>query len=1136
VGNLYRRFVSGWIAVLVMVLLISTSASAQVTAGSLRGVVNDPNGAVMVDVAVRATNLQTNITSSTTSTTSGVFVIGALPVGQYRVELQAPGFKTYTREPVEIATATTSTLNVTMEVGELTQNVTVNEASTPFIQTANAEIASSIEEKVIMDLPLQMTGDRRQVENFVFLTPGVTGSTFSKSFNGSPDLSQAAVVEGIAFSNAEVPGRFYTFSPPYEAVEEFKVSSTLYTAEVGRAFGVANYTFKSGTNSYHGDLFEYLRNDKLDARGFFANSKLPTRQNEFGGTFGGPIIKNRTFFFAAYDGFRKAGGDPNRSLVTLPTDQFRHGDFSKWVDSSGKLIQIYDPATTKPDGKGGFTRDPFPGNMIPAGRIDPIAQKVIDLLPLPDYPDRVVGNFVSRAGSPTALNIISYKVDHQLSSKHKLSGSHWFNFDNTGAAFYELGNGQPLDRGYPGGLQFHGIRVNEDWVASPRVLNHFAFGFSGTFHTGRGIDPRNGADILPIPGLPSQYNGLTGFNISGLPKLGNAGEQGDSRYDHTYNYTDTLSILRGKHQLKFGGEYWAQSFRNFDQTAGGGPAGNLFFGALETDLPNSPTFGQAGNSFASFLLGQVDRYQRQIGAAERTFKIPYAAFFGADTIQLTSKLTLNLGLRYELAFPWRDEDPGRISAINLTTPNPGAGGRPGAYVYGNDAVVPEVDKKAFGPRIGVTYALNNKTVVRAGFGIIYSVSNAATTGASQFGNSYQLGFTAVQDQGSINNGITAVRLLRDGFPQFTGTLPNRDPALNIGGVADYYNPGGAKQAYQQTWTLDVQRELPFGIFADAAYVGNHGLRLPGNLENLNQVPVQYLGLGPLLNQPIDSPEAIAAGFGLPYPGFTGTVGQALRPYPQYLSINNSFQPSGSSSYNSMQVKVQKRFSDGLSFLTSYTLSKTLTNTGLSGFAIFNNGARDTANRGLEKGLAGNDRTHNLVTSFVYELPFSRGAKGAAGKLARGWSLAGVVRYQSGTPIGIGGGPPLPLFGGGNAPNRIPDVSARSNVSAGDFDPATDRYLNPAAFSQPAPFTFGTGGRIEPNLRSFAFYNEDLAIIKRTSITESMNVEFRSEFFNILNRVVFGAPSSDFNDPTSFGRVFGPGNNPRQIQFGLKFNF
>jgi hypothetical protein len=351
------------------------------------------------------------------------------------------------------------------------------------------------------------------------------------------------------------------------------------------------------------------------------------------------------------------------------------------------------------------------------------------------------------------------------------------------------------------------------------------------------------------------------------------------------------------------------------------------------------------------------------------------------------------------------------------------------------------------------------------------------------------------------------------------------------------DPRGGRQSYAHNWQVSIQRDLPYGMFLDLAYVGIAGRRLPSSLNNINQVPAQYLSLGALLNQPFNSPAAIAAGIKSPYPGFTGTVAQSLRPYPQFTSINNAVEPIGKSDYHAMQVKVQKRFSQGLSFLVSYTLSKTLTDTGQSGFAAFNAGARDVARPDLERALASNDRTHYLANSLVYELPFGKNLDGVAGALVKGFEVTAVTTYASGTPISISGGGPLPLFGGGNRPDRVAGQSVKTNV--GNFDPARDVYLNINAFRQPAPFTIGNGARVEPNARGFGYYNEDFSVIKRFPFnwpTEASNIEIRWEVFNLFNRTTFNNPNSDINDPASFGRVTGQANTPRNMQFAIKLNF
>jgi hypothetical protein len=1139
------------LALLTLSTLTEKIALAQAGTGSIRGLVTDATGAIVPDVEIEATNVGTQLKFSTTTTGAGVYTLSSLPIGLYTVVFKHTGFKQSIQENVDISTASTTTLNITLAVGEVGQSVTVAEAVAPLLQTDNAEVATVVDNHTVMDLPLQVssgTPGRRQIENFIFLTPGVTGDFFVKTYNGSTNLSNMAMVDGIAWTNAEVPGRFFEGTPPFESVQEFKVASTLHPPEVGRAFGVTNYTLKSGTNQFHGNAYEFHREAAFDARGFFQTSKPHVTQNEFGGTTGGPIFKDKTFFFATYSGFRLAQGGGASQLITLPPLDFRHGDFSRLL---GEGIKIYDPTTTRLAPGGGYIRDPFPGNIIPADRISAVAKRYIDLMPNPDN-DSLIGNTVSTGGGGlSGDNRFAVKVDHNIANNHKVSFSMWRSFANIGGSVGSFGPNSPLDDGTaPTSGYVFGYRASYDWVVNPALLNHFGWGYSGTAGTGRGVCPTQGNQQLQVPGIPLDAPCIPAMTMAPYGgtrnKFGNADEVGDARWDQTNAFTDTVSWTKGKHQMKFGGEYWHQTYRQVSTLTSGGVGGDAFFDRRSTDDPSSPTFGSAGDAFASFFLGQVGSSQRFIcgPSAEpcsRTKKFPYFAFHFNDTIQLTPKLTLSAGIRYDLPLPFRDEDSNRLSAINLTTPNPAAGGRPGAYVFGNSAIVPPADKKEFGPRLSLAYQLNQKTVIRAGYGIIYAQTNAMAQGGLQFGNDFQQGFSYAQNLANTTTYVNPVWLLDGGYPAGPASLPQQDAGSSVGGTADYYAASGAKQSYVESWQLSFERELPYQNFIDVAYVGSASKRLPAALENsLNQVPFQYLSLGGVLNEPFDSPDGVAAGIVAPYPGFSGTVAQALRPYPQYVAINHPFQPIGFSTYNSLQVRLQKRFSQGVSYIVSYTLQKTITNTSNQAYAAFNSGALDTAQRGLEKSLSVLDRTNLLVASFVYELP-GRKLTGAAGKVLGGWELSGVARYYSGVPLSIGGGGPIPLFAGGNRPSPVLGVDPRTSVTVGEFKPGgADQggtpYLNINAWSQPPAYTLGTGPRNEPNLRGFPLYNEDFAIIKRTYIRELMNLEFRAEFFNIFNRAIFTDPGTNTLDPLSFGYSFGQANTARTIQFGMKFNF
>lgn len=1141
---------AGFVLLTSLFFIAPAVTSAQVSAGEIVGTVTDPSGAVLPGTQIEATHLATNQKFSTSVTPVGNFLLSAVPIGDYRVLAQLTGFKASVTE-TSVFTGRTTTVNIQMVLGALTDQVTVKADTAPLLQATNAEISTVLERNVIMDLPVALSSPlafnssgRRQIEQFEFLTPGVTGNGFSKSFNGTPDMSQEAVIDGAALGNGgAVPGFIGQWTPPYEAVEEFKVSSSLYPAGDGRGFGITNFTMKSGTNAFHGDAFYIFNNEKLNARGFFAASRGIIKQNNFGFTVGGPIIKNKTFFFGAYEEYRLRTGPASRGLVTIPSLPFRSGDFSQLTDpSTGQLIPIYDPATTRADGQGGFTRDPFRGNMIPSSRFSAIAQRVIGLMPTPNYPG-IVNNWTDHSYGPVNDRVWSIKIDHNFNDRHRVYVSVWVAGAPALTGHGPLGNATLLDSSdWPNASNGEGIRFNYEWVPRPNLINHFAFGFSSTGGP-READVHQGNKILQVPGVDPNASGFTSFYIPGMPEFGDSDQQPSSpQRAHSTIWNDSVTWVRGKHQVKFGADVRYDNNVNLDSTVGGGASGAFSFSNVETSLPDSPNVGNLGNAFASFLLGQADSAQRLAAVVSRTFSTPYMAYFIDDKIQITPKLVITPGLRYEVAWPYR-ETHGRMSALDLHLANPGAGGLPGAYVFGASKIVPPVDLREWGPRLGIAYQWNNKTVIRAGYGWIYAPTNGAGIGSYQTGsNSLFAGYSKITSFSSTNGGVTPGTLVDQGFPTFTGTLPNADPSIQNGSFADYLNRSGGKQSSTQNWQLSVQRDLGWSTVLDVAYVGNKGSHLPGNLENLDQVPAKYLTLGPLLSQDINSSAAQAAGIRSPFPGFSGSVNQALLPYPQFLGITEPIEPVGNSTYESMQMKLQKRTSNGLAFLVSYTLSKNLTDTGLSGgagFATFNASPLDTANRRLEKSLAGNDVTHNLVMSWVYEVPFGKGSKGIVQKVAKGWLLGVVASYRSGTPIGIGGGPNLLLFNGGNRPNRVPGVPERVSLKGGSFDPAVDLYLNINAFSQPAPFTIGNVSRFEPSLRTFPFFNEDLSAIKRTyvpKISEAFNVEFRAEFFNIFNRTVFGGPSTNINDPTSFGTVGYQANTPRTIQFSLKVNF
>ena len=1133
--------------------MVSVGAWAQGNLGGLTGTVTDTSSASVPDAKLKLTSGQTNAAYTVTADSAGVYTFRGLQPGSYRLEVEKQGFKKSIQENVRVLTATISNLDLQLALGAVSESVTVTTAGVT-LQTTTPEISTVLERRSILDLPIQVGGSgattaasgRRQPENFIFLTPGVSGIPWSKNINGSPDFSQEVLYDGISGQLAVTPGFLAQTSPPYESVEEFKVQNSLFPAEYGRGFGVINFTLRSGTNQFHGGLFEFFRNDKLDSRPFFNAVRPRVRFNEYGGSFGGPVVipklydgKDKTFFNFNYTGLRNQPA-PNGAFISLPTEAFKQGDFSGYLDAANGLIPIFDPATTGPDG----SRAAFPGNVIPANRFSAVAKNVMPLIPKPDFPN-YFNNYLNRTANPVKDKTWSLKGDHIFSAAQRVSVSMWKTYTYT-PSYSPLGPSTPI--GFWGFNPVNGVafRGSHDYVIRPTLLHHFAAGYTAS-NPIRQRDTRRGNDIYKLPGLPADSPGFPVFNVNnvyGGLALGNSNQQpNDPSQNRNISFIDNMTWVKGRHQLKFGADIRFFQYDNFAGTVNGGLSGAYDFSPLSTADTGSPNAARQGNALASLLLGQVFSAQRLIPAAERHMRGQYYAWHVEDVFKVNRKLTLTLGIRHEVPTVIREADSLQ-SGLNLTLANPGAGGRPGAleFLQKGGQLTPTY-KRGFAPRIGLAYAVNAKTVIRAGFGIFYSPTNATSVGRQS--GLFSTGFSFTQNFPQLTSGRVPALLLDNGVPAFTGTLPIISPTLANGGTIEYMNPGAGKPGYMSSWTFNVQRELPGQFLLDLGYIGQRGTALPSGLENLNQVDFKYLSLGNTLNADINSAAARAAGIGLPYTGFTGSVSQSLRPYPQFSDIRNLYQPIGWSTYNAMQMRLQKRYSAGISFLAAYTLSKSIVSGGgYTGLGDDAAGSRplDTKNRIIEKRIAGFDTPHNLVLSWGYELPFGKGkrfvsgAGRAANMVVGGWQVNAIQRYVSGTPIGVGGGGIIPLSNGGNRPDRVLGVAPRTNVSRGSFDPARDRYLDINAFAQPAAFTLGNAPPVLGDVRNFALFNEDFSVLKDFTIHEAHRIQFRAEFFNIFNRVVFGGPSANINAPATFGRIGGQGNSPRNIQLALKYVF
>ena len=1165
---------------LLFLIVVAASYAAigwcQANLGGITGRVTDPTGAAIPEAAVVLTSLDSGTAYTAGTSGDGLYAFSGVTPGRYRINVTKTGFQTFSQQPIIISTATIITLDIGLTVGTVAETVNVT-AQVAALETTSAEVGTVMPQQQMLDLPLYVGGSaaigatgRRQLEDFTYLTPGVQGNQWSTSVNGAPGMSQDVLVDGYSLVQMGDQGFIASDTPPYEAVAEFKMENTLYPANVGGAIGVEQFTLRSGTSKYHGDVYDFMRNSALDSRGFFPSFVAQMHQNEYGATFGGPVYipklfhrDGKTFFFFTYTGFKLRGGLPPAGLDTIPTPQELKGDFSDYP------YPIFDPVCDRGTANehrcsSTETRQQFSYegklNVIPPSLLSGVAQRTNALVPPPDIPGAYHNNYYDRSSAPANENDEEFKIDRTLTDKQHLSGSFWMT-----RAYTDIHGGLPLPldpqwRVTPN--KSYDVRINYTDTISPTLINHAGAAFSRTIPgwSTRVLDPRLGNQVIQIPGIPPDAHGYPYFDFTDNGGYYSYGNTGNCCQFPTvmfrYDLGDDLTWVKGKHEVKLGALWY---IRKYETATLLGEAGMFDFDSNSTSQPNDPAhFSLWGNSYASFELGEAYSGNRAIPAPTRFFTDQQWALYAQDSIKVMPKLTFTAGIRYEIPV-YATERNGNLAELNLTEPNPGAGGLPGTLMFLGTGTGRSGTKNMFGsyyggiePRLGLAYQLNSKTVLRLGYGIFRLPPNY---GLLNQGSWWATGFGSFPSFTTTDLGVTPAFNMDVGFPTTNITLPNTSPTQLNNGPIYIINPDAYKMSLTNSWSVSIQRELPYNILLDAAYVGNHSTNLWSSNENLDQVNPKWLNLGPELNAPVtclsngSCPNSIAAGVKVPYAGFPTyfSIAQALRPYPQYTNIYDVWQPDASAGYNALQLRVQKRFSNGLSFLGSYTLSKNLGDTGVDTFFAAGTGLTglNTYNRHIEKTLVGFDQTHYIVLSWSYALPFGAGkkflssAKGVVNQLAGGWQLNSVETYDSATPLSISGGPALPIFNGvGNRPNWNPTAgNGRSSVSMGSFDPAVDKYLVLTPWSQPAAYTFGDGPPNQPNLRGPFQYQEDLSIFKNFKFnSEARYLQFRVEAFNVFNRVVFGGPNTNFNTPATFGIIGGQANRPRFIQFALKFAF
>ncbi len=1139
---------------LTLFLTLPAWPQSEAVSAQLSGTVQDENGATVPGAKVTISNPDVGFLREITTTENGLYTFTLIPPGTYQLKVEKPGFAAFLQENIVLAVGQSSTLNATLQVGNVNQTIEVT-AQAPVLNTGSADIGSEVSAKQAVELPLNI----RNVYGLVELDSSVNNSQQFQALN--PPGSQGNVDQDIAFFNFG-GGRFGTtaflldgawdgagdwdgviYVPSVDELQEFRIQTNTFSPQYGLSMGnVVNAVTKSGTRSFHGDAFEFLRNNNLDANNYFNNlnglARPQFKRNQFGFTAGGPVYiphfykqRDKTFIYGTYEGLRQQ--TPTTLLTTVPTALQRQGNFSQTFNQDGTLATLYNPfSTTFTNGQ--YVRTAFPGNVLTPSLLNPVAAKLLNYYPPPNRPGNAVtgvDNYVGTAGLPTNSDQYTIKADENISEKQNffVRWSQKRQFKQLEGEFFGandpggMGTLAPDNR-LEGGLGY-------TYVFSPSFVMSLNFGW------GRWVEGRTPQgvpfDVTQV-GLPASLNSFNGpgafpsINISGIQSLGSGVLNATPREARTYAADFTKNL--GAHNLSMG-------FMGINFILN-------TFNSAQAAFNFSPTFTQgpfptiansdSGSSVASFLLGTGDNSSGGVTySAEAAYSKRDLGWYFNDDWKASKTLVLNLGIRYDIQTPPTDRF-NRLSYFNFS-PNPISSQVPGLnlpgnlqYVNGNQRGVYNTNYTNFAPRVGLAYSPTSKFVFRAGYGIFY-------TPAMELGDYQGLslnGFSQTTPYVGTLDGVTPQSLLSNPFP--TGLLAPvgkaNDGATNVGQNVDAVLHNRASP-YVQQWTSNVQYQIGNTVL-QAAYIGNHGVKLLfGTTFELNQLPPADLALGNALLQPVANPfhGVITSGA---LSGPTIPYGQLLRPFPEYTGVENVQPPSASSSYNALAVSANHRFSNGIQFLVSFTWSKYLTNS--EGPEGWTNGQAQTVqnwyNTSLEKSVMSDDIPRSLVASYVYELPVGKGKKFApsnkiVNSVIGGWQVAGISDFKDGFPLAITNATNYTNSFGGN---QRPDIIANPNLpNHSIYD-----WFNTAAFVQPAPFTFGDAPRTLPYLRAQGTLNTDMTVEKYWGLwNETSKLQFRAEFYNLFNRAQFFAPGTTFGN-SNFGVI--PGAlTARSIQFGMK---
>jgi hypothetical protein len=1200
-------YVVAFVRRLFAVLLVGVGSLLFAQQGSnagLTGTVTDKSGAKVANAHIIALNQQTHVTYNADTTGAGDYTIPSLPPGTYDISAEHDGFNRSSVKDVVFHVGALVTVDLTLDIASVADSVLVS-SDAQLMETASTQINYIISEKDIQEWPISATGSspggERDISQYIYNNlPGATGISFTGSVNGGQTKSNEIYYEGLPLGTMDTGEE----GASVDALKEMSMQVGVMNAQYnGGATAVTNVSLKSGTNDFHGTVVGILQNEAMDANSYSANQtghpRAENRYTLYSGSVGGPVRipklyngKDKSFFFFNFERDQVADLGFGGPTITMPTQGMLNGDFSGWLNpaltqnsQSGTAVatdilgrpvvfgQIYNPATTRTLSAGqidsvtglkatsaGFVRDPFPGNVIPAGDINPVAANILkQRLPTDYLGNQVVNNIPTLAAEdPTLLqHFFTGKFDQVLTEKQTLSLFYDYDYRsliNGSGEYWSVPSQQNiLDTGYDQYFHTQIARANHYWTISPKISNHFGIGYFFVPIAFKSVQPeQNWASALGISNFG--YNGFPTVSFSGPTALAGASNtlgvagtyQGELRSNSDYMLIDQLYISHGAHQLQAGVE---GRFYLTNWTYPNAPGTFSFANTMTDDGTNTANY--AGNAFASFLTGQLNSIASTIYAGTQHYRRHEEGLYLQDDWKVTPRLTFNLGLRWELVGKLYETN-GEWSGVDLSIPNAAAGNLPGALVFASQLKKTSFENPDYNvvlPRIGFAYNPDPKVVFRAGFGLnsqapVYSAEPfQGTTLPPTTGYSAAIALNSTTNPQAYS-GI-AVGSLSNPYPSPTTPLPNYDPTQSNLQTVTVNNPAGSKPEYYANYTAGFQIDVGRGVIGQINYVGNAARRIRQSaLTQLNQLPLADLAYGDALEDNISLHPTIPK----PYATFAGTVAQALAPYPQYAGGGVTlFDPGeGWSRYDALQATLTKHMTTNLSFFANYTWSKTMTNT--------NGSIQNVYDLQAEKAVASFLHVPQIFKlTAVYQLPFGQGKAvslhGPLDWVAGGWQVAGNGIYESGDTLTI---TDSFVTNGIFATSRPNYTGARVELDEKGFINTAKntgpQYLNPAAFAH-VPYTAdhhvalttGTVPSVLPNVLGPGYAYENLSLQKAFRLGEARSLSFRADAFNALNRAGRGDPDTNIEDAT-FGQITSTQAStrlnfaPRTLQVQGKFTF